>query len=60
MRILTGVSLYYNKTKGLIFHIGLLRCITNRAGHLLLFTLFANRYSATSLYHFAIATPLIF
>jgi hypothetical protein len=24
------------------------------------FTLFANRYSATSMYHFAIATPLLF
>jgi hypothetical protein len=31
-----------------------------RAGHSLLFTLFANRYSATSMYHFAIATPLLF
>jgi hypothetical protein len=32
----------------------------NRAGHSLLFTLFANRYSATPMYHFAIATPLLF
>jgi hypothetical protein len=32
--------------------------VTSRAGHSLLFTLFANRYSATSMYHFAIATPL--
>jgi hypothetical protein len=31
-----------------------------RAGHLLLFTPFANCYSATSMYHFAIATPLLF
>jgi hypothetical protein len=31
-----------------------------RAGHSLLFTLFANRYSTTSMYHFAIATPLLF
>jgi hypothetical protein len=31
-----------------------------RAGHLLLFTLFANRYSATSMNHFASATPLLF
>jgi hypothetical protein len=31
-----------------------------RAGHSLLFTLFANRYSATSMYHFAIPTPLLF
>jgi glucan phosphoethanolaminetransferase (alkaline phosphatase superfamily) len=30
----------------------------SRAGHSLLFTLFTNRYSATSIYHFAIATPL--
>jgi hypothetical protein len=33
--------------------------IVARAGHSLLFTLFANRYSATSMYHFAIATPLL-
>jgi hypothetical protein len=34
--------------------------IIDRAGHSLLFTLFANPYSATSMYHFAIATPLLF
>jgi hypothetical protein len=34
--------------------------VGGRAGHSLLFTLFANRYSATSMYHFAIATPLLF
>jgi hypothetical protein len=33
---------------------------SSRAGHSLLLTLFANRYSATSMYHFAIATPLLF
>jgi hypothetical protein len=32
----------------------------SRAGHSLLFTLFANRYSATAMYHFAITTPLLF
>jgi hypothetical protein len=37
-----------------------LSCDFDRAGHSLLFTLFANRYSATSMYHFAIATPLLF
>jgi hypothetical protein len=34
--------------------------LKGRAGHSLLFTLFANRSSATSMYHFAIATPLLF
>jgi hypothetical protein len=35
-------------------------CNELQTGHSLFFTLFANRYSATSMYHFAIATPLLF
>jgi hypothetical protein len=35
------------------------KCTVIRAGHSLLFTLFANRYSATSMHLFAIATPLL-
>jgi hypothetical protein len=49
-KVFLAVLLKKNKSKLIIV----------RAGHSLLFTLFANRYSATSMYHFAIATPLLF